>query len=129
MQETRVRSLCWEDPLKKDISIHSSILTWKIPWTKKLGGLQSRRLKESDTTERPTFTFKNIYFKRVLRRYKYITFFTVKKRPLFLFGVQLLNIIQFFHTFIIFILVKDHIIKMSCTGGLIKRIMTHTQKQ
>ena len=32
MQETRVRSLGWEDPLEKEMTAHSSILAWKIPW-------------------------------------------------------------------------------------------------
>ena len=41
MQETRVRSLGWEDPLEKEMSTHSSILAWKIPWTEELGRLQS----------------------------------------------------------------------------------------
>ena len=41
MEETRVRSLDWEDPLETDIAIHSSILTWEIPWTEELGGPQS----------------------------------------------------------------------------------------
>ena len=31
MQETRVLSLGWEDPLEKGMAIHSSILAWKIP--------------------------------------------------------------------------------------------------
>ena len=31
MQETRVRSLGWEDPLEKEMAAHSSILAWKIP--------------------------------------------------------------------------------------------------
>jgi len=30
-----------EDPLEKKMATHSSILAWKIPWTKELGGLQS----------------------------------------------------------------------------------------
>ena len=30
-----------EDPLEKEIAIHSSILAWKIPWTEEPGGLQS----------------------------------------------------------------------------------------
>ena len=30
-----------EDPLKKKMATHSSILAWKIPWTEKPGGLQS----------------------------------------------------------------------------------------
>ena len=33
LQETRVRSLCWEDPLEKGMATHSSILAWRIPWT------------------------------------------------------------------------------------------------
>ena len=34
-------SLGWEDPLEKGMSIHSSILAWRIPWTEEPGGLQS----------------------------------------------------------------------------------------
>ena len=41
MQETRVRSLGWEDPLEKEMATHSSILAWKIPWTEEPGVLQS----------------------------------------------------------------------------------------
>ena len=41
MRETRVRSLGWEDPLKKETAIHSSTIAWKIPWTEELGRLQS----------------------------------------------------------------------------------------
>ena len=33
VQETWVWSLGWEDPLKKGKVTHSSILTWRIPWT------------------------------------------------------------------------------------------------
>ena len=33
VQETRVRSLGWEDPLEKGKDTHSSILAWRIPWT------------------------------------------------------------------------------------------------
>ena len=40
LQETRVQSLGWEDPLEKGMAIHSSILAWRIPWTEKPGGLQ-----------------------------------------------------------------------------------------
>ena len=32
MQETQVQSLGWEDPLEKEMAIHSSILAWKTPW-------------------------------------------------------------------------------------------------
>ena len=41
VQETRVWSLGWEDPLEKEMATHSSILAWKISWTKEPGGLQS----------------------------------------------------------------------------------------
>ena len=41
MQETWVRSLGWEDSLEKEMVTHSSILAWRIPWTKEPGGLQS----------------------------------------------------------------------------------------
>ena len=39
MQETGVPSLGWEDPLEKEMVIHSSILAWEIPWTKDPRGL------------------------------------------------------------------------------------------
>ena len=41
MWETRVRALGWEDPLEKEMAIHSSTIAWKIPWTKEPGRLQS----------------------------------------------------------------------------------------
>ena len=37
MQESQVRSLGREDPLKEEMTIYSSILAWRIPWTKELG--------------------------------------------------------------------------------------------
>ena len=41
MWETWVRSLGQEDPLEKEMANHSSILAWRIPWTKDPGRLQS----------------------------------------------------------------------------------------
>ena len=41
MRETRVRSLGREDPLEKEMAIHSSTIAWKIPWTEEPGRLQS----------------------------------------------------------------------------------------
>ena len=41
MQETQVRSLGQEDPLEKGMATYSTILAWRIPWTKEPGGLQS----------------------------------------------------------------------------------------
>ena len=33
MWETWIQSLGWEDPLEKDMTTHSGILAWKMPWT------------------------------------------------------------------------------------------------
>ena len=41
VQETRVQSLGWEDPLEKEMATHSSTLAWKILWTEEPGGPQS----------------------------------------------------------------------------------------
>ena len=49
VQETRVRSLGWEDPLEKEMATHSSILAWKIPWTEECGGLYSTSGSKSGT--------------------------------------------------------------------------------
>ena len=43
--ESQVRSLGQEDPLEKEMAIHSSILAWEIPWTEEPGGLQSMGLQ------------------------------------------------------------------------------------
>ena len=51
IQELQVRSLGWEDRLEEGMATHSSILSWRIPWTEKPGGLQSMGRKELDTTE------------------------------------------------------------------------------
>ena len=40
MQEIQVQSLGQEDPLKKGIATHSSILAWRIRWTEEPGRLQ-----------------------------------------------------------------------------------------
>ena len=39
--ETWVRALGLEDPLEKEMAIHSSTVAWKIPWTEEPGTLQS----------------------------------------------------------------------------------------
>ena len=49
-QETWVQFLGWEDPLEEEMTTHSSILAWRIPWTEEPGGLQSMGLQESDMT-------------------------------------------------------------------------------
>ena len=45
MQETRVRSLGWEDSLEEEMATHSRIPAWRNPWTE-----EPSRLKESDMT-------------------------------------------------------------------------------
>ena len=50
MQEMRVPSLSWEDPLEEETATFSSILPWEIPWTEEEpGGLQSMGLQKSQT--------------------------------------------------------------------------------
>ena len=41
IQETQVLSLGWEDPLEKEMAVHSSISAWKIPWMADPGRLLS----------------------------------------------------------------------------------------
>ena len=41
MQETWVQCLGQEDPLEMGMATHSSVLAWRIPWTKELGSLLS----------------------------------------------------------------------------------------
>ena len=56
--ETWVRSLSQEDPLEKEVAIHSSTLAWKTPWMEKPGaGYSPWGHKESDMTERLHFHF------------------------------------------------------------------------
>ena len=54
MQETWIQSLGWEDPLEKGMANHSSMLAWRVPWTKEPDGSMGR--KESDMTEGLTHT-------------------------------------------------------------------------
>ena len=41
MQEMWVQSMSGKDSLEKEMATHSNSLTWEIPWTEELGGLQS----------------------------------------------------------------------------------------
>ena len=59
-QETQVRFLGQEDPLKKEIAIHSSILAWKVPWTKSLEGCIPWGRKELDMTEQLSIAYIHI---------------------------------------------------------------------
>ena len=51
MQETRVRSLYWKDPLEKGIATHFSILAGEFHGQRTLAGYSQRGHKELDTTE------------------------------------------------------------------------------
>ena len=56
MQETRVQSLGWEDPLEKEMATHSNILAWRITWMGEPGRLQSMGSKRVGH-DWATFTF------------------------------------------------------------------------
>ena len=72
MRETWVLSLGQEDPLEKEMATHSSILTWRIPWTEELGGLQSTGRKESDATEGLHLHFHSPDFRKSIYYYSNI---------------------------------------------------------
>ena len=55
-QEIWVRSLRWEDPLEKGMTIYSTVLACRIPWTEEPGGLRSMGCKELDMTEQLTLS-------------------------------------------------------------------------
>ena len=63
MQESWVQSMGWEDPLEKEMALHSSTLAWKIPRMEEPGRLQPWSRKESDTTEWLLFT--SLHFRLV----------------------------------------------------------------
>ena len=45
IQNTWVPSLGQEDPLEEEMTTHSSILVWKVPWTEEPGRLQPTGLQ------------------------------------------------------------------------------------
>ena len=47
MQETKVQSLGWEDPLKKEMATYSGILARETPWTEEPTWLQSMGLQDT----------------------------------------------------------------------------------
>ena len=57
MWEIWVRALGWEDPLEKEMAIHSSTIAWKIPWTEEPGRLQSMGLQTVGHEYSNDFTF------------------------------------------------------------------------
>ena len=61
MGGTQVRSLGWEDPLEKEMAIHSRTIAWKIPWTEEPGRLQPMGLQRVGHDF--TFTFTIVFRK------------------------------------------------------------------
>ena len=57
-----VWSLGQEDPLEKEMAIHSSIPAWRIPWTEEPDGLQSMGPQELDMTEVTYHAHTNLIF-------------------------------------------------------------------
>ena len=67
VQETRVRSLGWKDPLVKEMATHSSVLAWRIPGTGEPGGLPSTGSHtvghdQSDLAAAATAAGRNVFF-------------------------------------------------------------------
>ena len=56
MQETWDLFLGWKDALEKGMATHSSILSWRIPWTEQPVGYSLQDRKELDTTEQLTLS-------------------------------------------------------------------------
>ena len=59
----QVWSLGREDPLEEEMTTHSSILAWRIPWTEEPVGYSPKSYKEPDTTERLTTPLEYKLFK------------------------------------------------------------------
>ena len=49
IQEMQIQSLGLEDPLEKEMTTHSGVLAWEIPWTEEHGRLQSMGSQKSWT--------------------------------------------------------------------------------
>ena len=58
MRESYVRSLSWEDPLKRGMATYFSILAWRILWTEEPGSLYVVHGVAKSQTHQATFTLK-----------------------------------------------------------------------
>ena len=67
MRETRVQFLGWEDPLEKEMAIHSSILVWRIPWREEPSRLQSAGLQSRTRLSNFTLPLKDCHSSSVSR--------------------------------------------------------------
>ena len=90
MQETWVQSLNREDPLEKEMAIHSSILAWEIPWTEELGGLQSigwQRIGHDLVTKQQQYLLWRTVFSICCpsKKLGYLSFFTIELLQFFIY--------------------------------------------
>ena len=69
MRETCVRSLCWEDPLEKEMAPHSSIPVWRIPWTEEPDRLQFMVLQRVRHDWVTSLSLSFLFLMRRLRSY------------------------------------------------------------
>ena len=81
IQETRVQSLGWQDPLEKGMATHSSILAWRIPWTEEPGRLHSPwGCKQLDMTGQLTLSLFQTHKKSAkFLNLGYLVFFNLPK--------------------------------------------------
>ena len=68
MQETRVQSLGWEDPLEEGMATHSNTLAWRIPmdrgaWQASVHGVAKSQTRLSDDAHMRIKSFKECYLK------------------------------------------------------------------
>ena len=90
MGETRVRTLGREDPLEKAVAPHSSTLAWRIPWTEEPGRLQSKGLKESDSTSLSLSDL--FYWRKVAQVFFFLSeVFSVVTSNIYYFSIKVLN--------------------------------------
>ena len=113
MRETRVRFLGWEDPLEKEMAIHSSTLAWKIPWTEEPDRLQSWGRKQSDTTELLHFTLQLLTLASFTQHS-----FMLRIRSLLHFTAEFFHYIDI-HSWLIHLLAEESVgrFQFSATAG------------
>ena len=56
----QVQSLSQEDPLEKEVAIHSSILAWEITWTEGPDRLKSMGLHDLSTKQQQSFRLRSL---------------------------------------------------------------------